>query len=116
MRNVYGEFYKLDCDSLARKLGISNLETAFRATSMVDVKKYNCDKEKCGSSATRVGISLNEGMVRRMFLKEYEKIRYKQAGSPHQSGAAPVPYPHRSRFTEPDAVIKLKRTGIMGIA
>lgn len=105
MRNAEGELCGLDCDSLARKLGISDMEIAFCATSTVDVKGYNrkwgtktpsavmyeqgsifhlkytgiLTREKMRQLCDQgVGIRLNEGFGRVLFLKEYEKIRYKK--------------------------------------
>lgn len=105
MRDANGELCGLDCDSLAKKLEVTDLEIAFCATSTVDVKGYNrtwrtkipsavmyeqgsvfhlkysgiLTKEKMRMLCDRgIGIRLNEGFGRVLFLKEYETIRYKK--------------------------------------
>ncbi len=105
MRNENGELCGLDCDSLAEKLGITDLKIEFCATSTVDVKGYNrkwgtkipsavmyeqgsvfhlkyngiLTKEKMRILCDQgVGIRLNEGFGRVLFLKNYENIKYKK--------------------------------------
>ena len=105
MRDANGELCGLDCNSLAEKLGVMNLKVEFCATSTVDVKGYNrkwrtkipsavmyeqgsvfhltyngvLTKEKMRLLCDQgVGIRLNEGFGRVLFLKAYENVRYKK--------------------------------------
>lgn len=105
MRDANGELCGLDCNSLAEKLGVMNLKIEFCATSTVDVKGYNrkwrtkipsavmyeqgsifhltyngvLTKEKMRLLCDQgVGIRLNEGFGRVLFLKEYENVKYKK--------------------------------------
>lgn len=105
MRDENGEICGLDWGSLAEKMGVSELQAAFCATSTIDVKGHN---RKWGTKIPSaimyeqgsvfhlaysgtlttdnmrvlcdrgIGIRLNEGFGRILFLKEYEKIRYKE--------------------------------------
>lgn len=106
MRDENGELCGLDCRKLGEKMGVTDLEIAFCATSTVDVKGYNrtwrtripsavmyeqgsvfhlkysgvFTREKmravCGQG---IGIRLNEGFGRVLFLDGYENIRYKES-------------------------------------
>ena len=105
MRDANGELCGLDCDALAEKMGVTGLKIAFCATSTVDVKGYNrkwrtklpsavmyeqgsifhltyngiFTREKMAALCDQViGIRLNEGFGRIIFLNGYEDIRYKE--------------------------------------
>lgn len=106
MRDENGELCGLNCRKLAEKMNVSDLEIAFCSTSTVDVKGYNrkwktkiptavmyeqgsvfhlkykgaLTRERmlvlCGQG---IGIRLNEGFGRVLFLNDYENIQYKEA-------------------------------------
>lgn len=105
MRGDQGELCGLNDRKLAEKMDVSDLEIDFCATSTVDVKGYNSKwKTKIPSAVmyeqgsvfhlkykgklTRermlalcdrgIGIRLNEGFGRVIFLDGYESVRYKQ--------------------------------------
>lgn len=108
MRDEKGELCGLNLNKLAGELGVEKLEIRSCATSTVNVRGYNSTwgtktpsavmyeqgsvfrleyegaltKEKmlqaCGKG---IGIRLNEGFGRVLFLKGYENIRYKQKKS-----------------------------------
>ncbi|MCM1540824.1 MAG: hypothetical protein NC121_06125 [Blautia sp.] len=109
MRDEKGELCGLDCAALAEKMDVTGLEAAFCATSTVDVRGFNNTWRtrtpsavmyeqgsvfhlKYNGTFTRermlalchrgIGIRLNEGLGRVMFLGGYEKIRYKEAALP----------------------------------
>lgn len=106
MRDENGELCGLDMAKLAEKMGVAKLETAFCATSTVEVKGYNSKwrtkipsavmyekgsvfhlryngvlsqekmRELCDSG---IGIRRNEGFGRILFMNDYEAVHYKQA-------------------------------------
>lgn len=105
MRDANGELCGLDCDSIAGKLGVTDLRIESCATSTVEVKGYNrkwgtkipsalmyeqgsifylkysgiLTTEKMKMLCDQgIGIRLNEGFGRVLFLKEYENIKYKK--------------------------------------
>lgn len=105
MRDANGELCGLDWNRLAEKLGVTHLKIEFCATSTVDVKGYNrkwgtkipsaamyeqgsifhlkynglLTNEKMRILCDQgVGIRLNEGFGRILFLKDYENIKYKK--------------------------------------
>ncbi len=106
MRDENGELCGLNCRALAEKMGVTDLEIAFCATSTVDVKGYNRKWQtkipaalmyeqgsvfhlKYKGTFTRermlalceqgIGIRRNEGFGRVLFLNGYEGIQYKEA-------------------------------------
>lgn len=106
MRDENGELCGLNCNKLAEKMEVSDLEIAFCSTSTVDVKGYNRKWKtkiptavmyeqgsvfhlKYKGTLTRkkmyalceqgIGIRLNEGFGRVLFLYGYKNIQYKEA-------------------------------------
>lgn len=106
MRDENGELCGISCRKLAEKMGVADLEIAFCSTSTVDVKGYNrkwktkiptavmyeqgsvfhlkykgvLTGEKMRSLCSEgIGVRLNEGFGRVLFLNRYENIRYKEA-------------------------------------
>ena len=105
MRNhISGEYCGIDTVELAGLLGVSNLEIEKCATSVVDVRGYNrkwgvripsitmyekgsvfklkfdgvISEEKLKAVMDRgIGVRRNEGFGRVIFLKDYEKIKYR---------------------------------------
>lgn len=109
MRDENGELCGLNRKKLEEKMGVTDLDIKFCATSTVDVKGYNrkwrtripsavmyeqgsvfhlayngtLTKEKMREICDQgIGIRLNEGFGRVMFLNGYENITYKEAGQP----------------------------------
>ncbi len=105
MQDANGELCGLDCGTLAEKMGVADLKIAFCATSTVNVKGYNrkwrtklpsavmyeqgsvfhlsyngiLTRERMTALCDQgIGIRLNEGFGRLLFLKGYEDIRYKE--------------------------------------
>lgn len=108
MRNDMGEITGLDIKSLEEKLGVRNLRIEFCSTSVVNVKGYNrtwgskipsimmyeqgsvfklgFDGEASYENMkeimkTGLGVRVNEGFGRVLFLKNYENVKYKLEGS-----------------------------------
>lgn len=106
MRDENGELCGLDCRKLGEKMGVTDLEIAFCSTSTVDVKGYNrtwrtsipsavmyeqgsvfhlkysgvFTREKMRAFCDQgIGIRLNEGFGRVLFLDGYENLRYKES-------------------------------------
>lgn len=107
MRNEFGEYVGLDLKSLEVKLGVQNLKIEFCSTSTVNVKGYNRAWGSKISSITMyeqgsvfkftydgkasvqnmreimqsgIGVRINEGFGRVLFLKDYESVTYKMEG------------------------------------
>lgn len=105
MRGENGELCGLDCGKLEEKMGVETLRVEYCATSTVNVKGYNrvwkaklpsavmyeqgsvfhlryqgtFSKEKMlGLCDQGIGIRLNEGFGRVIFLNGYENIKYKE--------------------------------------
>ncbi len=105
MRDANGELCGLDCDTLEEKMGVTDLKIAFCATSTVNVKGYNrkwrtklpsvmmyeqgsifhlsyngiFTRERMMALCDQgIGIRLNEGFGRLLFLNGYEDILYKE--------------------------------------
>lgn len=106
MRDEKGELCGLDLKELERQMGVEELEILYCSTSTVDVKGYNSQwgtktpsammyeqgsvfhlrykgilkteymREICDKG---IGIRLNEGFGRVLFLKDHEKLHYKKA-------------------------------------
>lgn len=106
MRDENGELCGLDYKKLEVKMGVTNLKVEFCSTSTVDIKGYNrkwktkipsavmyeqgsvfhlvyngtLTREKMSALCNQgIGIRLNEGFGRVLFLDKYENIRYKEA-------------------------------------
>ena len=102
--HISGEYCGIDTAELAGLLGVSNLEIEKCATSVVDVRGYNrkwgvripsvtmyekgsvfklkfdgvISEEKLKEVMDRgIGVRRNEGFGRIIFLKDYEKIKYR---------------------------------------
>lgn len=105
MRDQNGELCGLDRSKLEEKMNITKLKIAYCSTSTVDVKGYNrkwktkipsavmyeqgsvfhleyegvLTREKMSALCDQgIGIRLNEGFGRVIFLNDYESVRYKQ--------------------------------------
>lgn len=105
MRDRNGELCGLDLSKLEEKMQVTDLEIAYCSTSTVDVKGYNrkwktkipsavmyeqgsvfhlkykgaLTREKMSALCDEgIGIRLNEGFGRVLFLSGYEGVRYKQ--------------------------------------
>lgn len=105
MRNEYGEYCGLNLEELAKQMGVEELEIAYCATSIVEVKGFNriwggklpsvtmfeqgsvfhlTYKGKFTMEHARkimnrgIGVRRNEGFGRIIFLDHYERIHYKQ--------------------------------------
>lgn len=106
MRDENGELCGLNYRKLGEKMGVTDLEIAFCSTSTVDVKGYNrtwrtripsavmyeqgsvfhlkysgvFTREKMRALCDQgIGIRLNEGFGRVLFLDKYENVRYKES-------------------------------------
>lgn len=107
MRDDYGEFVGINLKEIEKKLGVTNLEVAYCSTSTIDVKGYNrvwgnkipsVSMYEQGSvfqlkfegiakiermkqmMQDGLGVRINEGFGRVIFLKNYEQLKYKQEG------------------------------------
>lgn len=130
MRNhISGEYCGIDTVELAGLLGVSNLEIEKCATSVVDVRGYNrkwgvripsitmyekgsvfklkfdgvISEEKLKAVMDRgIGVRRNEGFGRVIFLKDYEKIKYRTDFTAF-SQSKEQPIENREILTDEDA-------------
>lgn len=111
MRNDDGEYCGLDLSELENKLQVSHLKISSCSTSTVNIQGYNRTWETAvpsvvmydAGSAFRlefdgiitkktfaelceegIGCRLNEGFGRILFIKDYDKIKYKQRGAENE--------------------------------
>lgn len=119
MRDQNGEYCGLDMKSLEKQMGVENLEIKLCSTAAVEVKGFNRNwKGKIPSvvmyeqgsvfrlsykgeftveNARRlldrgIGVRRNEGFGRVIFLKDFEKIHYKQEENFMEEGPADRKY------------------------
>ena len=108
MRNEFGEYVGLDLKTLEEKMGVKNLRIEYCSTSTVNVKGYNRTWGSKIPSITMyeqgsvfklkydgivpvknmkkimqsgIGVRINEGFGRVLFLRDYESVKYKMEGS-----------------------------------
>lgn len=134
MRDDKGELCGLNCKKLGEELGVEELEIKFCSTSVVDVKGYNSiwgvrtpsaamyeqgsvfhlqykgilTREKMAAVCSRgIGIRLNEGFGRVLFLDHYEEVQFKEAG---QYERTPV-YAAKEQYKEDQETLKIAARG-----
>ena len=122
MRKKNGELCGIDIKQLEEKMGVDNLKIEFCSTSTVTVRGYNrtwqtetpsvvmfeqgsvfkliyegvLTRERAEALCnTGIGIRKNEGCGRILFLKDYEKVCYKQEGKKQEESCAEVKTIHK---------------------
>lgn len=117
MRDENGELCGLDLEKLGKAMGVEEVRVRLCSTSAVEVKGYNSKwgtktpsammyeqgsvfhleykgiltKERMRQVCERgIGIRLNEGFGRVIFLKDYDKVRYKKEETYARESSSPA--------------------------